>query len=283
MKMDEHKCRRCGHCFSTKGNLLQHFKRKQACKSALEDIHVEDLIAELTKKEYNEKTYDCQYCQRPFNTWQSRSRHHKICKEHPDSIPVEKVVPYSAFEKLLIEVEQLKKRVAESTGKNVTNNTNSHNTYNIQNNIVMRDFNRETTSYLEQAKDLLNMCFVRKDMASLVENMHCDADHPENHNIRLSSKPNLVEVWNDNKWIYKDEDEALTECIHQGYRVLVFHAKRHKNEIIEEYLEDEYEYEGLKSWLEDMYSDEREQKPVKKQLLVLLQKNGAVILGKDEK
>lgn len=74
-------CKRCGYESSTKSNLLKHLRRKTTCPSNLNDISIDDYIKELLYHEYNETTWDCEHCKRKFNTYQSRWRHLKTCKE----------------------------------------------------------------------------------------------------------------------------------------------------------------------------------------------------------
>ena len=61
-------CKRCGHIFTSKSNLLQHLRRKTACPTNFDDISVNNYMKELLpEKQYNDKTYDCQYCK--IATW----------------------------------------------------------------------------------------------------------------------------------------------------------------------------------------------------------------------
>ena len=53
---------------------------KTICDPSLTDIPVEDCITELTKRNYNDKTWDCDKCSSKFNCSQSRWRHEQICK-----------------------------------------------------------------------------------------------------------------------------------------------------------------------------------------------------------
>ena len=79
------KCRRCSHISSSKSNMLKHLRNKTPCKVTGEAIEVADYIAELLKKEYNDKTYDCPNCNAKFNAYQNRHRHLKTCKEKKNS------------------------------------------------------------------------------------------------------------------------------------------------------------------------------------------------------
>lgn len=270
----EFSCKRCGHVSSTKSNLLKHLRRKTPCEPTVENVSIVDLLAEVTHREYNEHTWNCEHCERRFNSYQNRWRHMKTCKSVP--------TPAS----LTDEIQQLRARIDELEknrgGNNITNNNNTNNTQNNQNiHIHLRDFGQEDLSYLPN--EFLSRCFVEKDIVRLLENIHCDQEHPENQNIRVKSqKRNQIETRENNRWKIKDEDEALTECIQNGYRILVRHGFRKKKEIIEEELDfNEDEYHSIRDWLEGMYNDRKEQKPIKRQLLLLFLNNQALILGKD--
>jgi hypothetical protein len=72
-------CKRCEHKCGTKANLISHLSRKNPCEPIISDIPASSLIAELTHKVYNEKTYDCKFCAKKFNSYKNCWRHHKIC------------------------------------------------------------------------------------------------------------------------------------------------------------------------------------------------------------
>jgi hypothetical protein len=146
----------------------------------------------------------------------------------------------------------------------------------------LQDYGHEDLSYLP--KTFLSRCFANKDLFGLLQNIHCDKENPQNHNIRIKSqKRNQIETRENNKWMIKNEDEALTECIQNGYRILVRHGYRHKNEIIEDELDDdENEYHSINEWLESVFKNHVAQKPIKRKLLLLFLNNQALLLGKDE-
>jgi hypothetical protein len=79
-------CKRCEYVSSTKSNLKKHLTRKQACVPIDEAHNIETnlLLQELdTVVVYNEKTYDCEFCGRRFNSRSNKSTHRKVCKCNP--------------------------------------------------------------------------------------------------------------------------------------------------------------------------------------------------------
>jgi hypothetical protein len=77
----EWRCKRCNHMSSSKCNLLKHLRRKAPCNTTHDSISIIEYINDLIKKEYNEKTYDCNFCGAKFNAYQNRHRHYKTCKK----------------------------------------------------------------------------------------------------------------------------------------------------------------------------------------------------------
>jgi hypothetical protein len=248
-----HVCKRCGYETSNKSNLLKHLRRVNPCEAMDEDIERSECIRQLLAKEYKEETYDCATCEKKFNTYQSRWRHSKVCKKNEET--------KNEIQLLKDEIKDLRVKMTVQ----ITNNTQ----INIQNNINVRDFGQENITHLPV--DFISWCFANKDLVKLIENIHCDKDHPENHNIRIKSqKRKQIETREHDRWTIKDEDDALTECIENGYRILVRHAWKHKDQIIENELDDENEYNTIREWLEAVYNNnQNEQKPIKRKLLVV--------------
>lgn len=117
-------CKRCGYIASTKGNLLQHLRRKKPCIVSKENISIEDYISELTHMEYNEVTYDCQFCNRKFNTPQGRSRHKKVCKMAPKENEVVRL--RAEVSRLKRKIELMKKTIHTVTDTTTINERGCH-------------------------------------------------------------------------------------------------------------------------------------------------------------
>ena len=73
-------CKRCGYTTNQKGHLIRHLNNKKQCSVLLQDIPCAELIDELGKK-YNEKTHDCEFCGKRFNSRSNKSHHKTICKK----------------------------------------------------------------------------------------------------------------------------------------------------------------------------------------------------------
>lgn len=77
-------CKRCGYDATTKASLIRHLQRKNPCAAGCDDdsISIDRLIEELVKrKDYNDITYDCPFCQKKFNHSSNMYSHKKICKK----------------------------------------------------------------------------------------------------------------------------------------------------------------------------------------------------------
>jgi hypothetical protein len=76
-------CKRCGYETDHKHCMKNHYNRLNVCKAKYENINIESLLDILNNKLYNEKTFECKYCNRLFNSCSSKSRHKKTCKQKP--------------------------------------------------------------------------------------------------------------------------------------------------------------------------------------------------------
>lgn len=261
--MVEYRCRRCGYITCQKANFRKHLQRKNPCKVLHEDVPLSTMVEALGAEPSG---YACDYCHSVFKTAQLKYQHKQRCKNN-------------MFENKITELEE---RMAAST-KQTTSTNITNNIQNIQNNIQIniRDFGHEDISYLPS--HFISRCFVNKDLVALIENIHCDKEHKENHNVRIKSlKRDLMETRVDGRWILTDSDDTLTELIKNGYRVLMMHSRKHKNEIVEDELDEDIdEFERLRDWLDIVHDNKNEQAPIKRKLLLLFMNNKALLLEKE--
>lgn len=260
-------CQRCGYDTSCKSNLVRHLRRLSVCNSTNSNISVEDYLKELLKKEYNEKTYDCQFCNARFNARSNKSRHLKTCsakaaaetptttqpvsssaaaktptltESTPSNAPdVLKYISDLQNENQLLRqrIEKMERMAAGASSSNTVINNNTLNNNGII--INLNSFGHEDTSYLSH--DFLSYCLLnpRKGLTSLIENIHYNKEYPHNQNLRCKSlKQNVFEKYEDSSWRACDASNTLDELIKKGYKILNTHyAENYMND--PSFLEDE--------------------------------------------
>jgi hypothetical protein len=261
--MVEYTCDRCGYHTCFIGNYKKHLYRKKACEVIFDDTNIEtlrDIVENVSKG------FKCELCLKSFSSRQSKWFHKKTCKEvSSNSLLLEKIKELE---------ERIKTQETKVYGHTINNNIN------IQNNFNMKTFGRENIDYLSH--DFLNSCLLMNNIIPLIENIHFDKEHPENHNVKVKSiKQELMETFVDGKWIITDTDDTLNELIDKGYRVLNYHSRRNKNNILNTEMNED-EYDDVLEWLEKIYEDKKTRKPIKKQLLLLFLNNKTMLLGKED-
>lgn len=202
--MEFYNCRRCGYETTDRGNLMKHFNRKILCDPKISDIDRESLITASYKRVYKTEDFKCNFCDKPFKVMNSVYRHAKKCCKNPTNINLKDEV-----EKLQTIIKNQEK-VIDSLSKcnKINNSTSITNNNNIINNNInqsshihlhLNNFGNENIKAIPDSyiRDLS----IDPRYDSLFENMHCDKDFPENHNIRIkSSKRRLLEIFKDNEW-----------------------------------------------------------------------------------
>lgn len=267
-------CPRCAYTTTTKRYLLSHLRSVRPCATILCSRSREEILAELVPKRNTNDPFKCSYCDASFRTKQSRSRHQlHYCKARPTTKETQGEVNglRRLVEQLAQEVQDLKKTVASAPSTQPINNI-TQNVLNATQNITInvRSFGQENIAHIKENKEFLTNCFLQKDIKTLLERIHCDEEHPENHNIKMKSlKRDMVETFIDGRWIVADTDETLDELVNKGYRILRYHCYKNKDDIKCE-CEDETEYDELYDWLESVYSCKEVREPIKRQLIFLI-------------
>ena len=256
-------CKRCNYETVYKSSIVKHLQKKKSCDAIYEDIDRSKLLEEFRKEKNKEEyIYKCTICETFFKYRSNLSRHEANCSKKQNK----------HIKELESRIEKLEKKTLVATKNKTINNT--------QNNIIninLRDFGDEITSHL--SKDLLHKWFANKQIAELIENLHFDVKCPENNNVRLkSTKKELVEIYQNGRWLVKDQDQILTELIQNGYRILRMHGYKNKSDIMDEEEIDEDDYDEVVKWLEKVYEDRKAQKPIKRDLIILLINNETMIL-----
>jgi hypothetical protein len=172
-------------------------------------------------------------------------------------------------------IEVLEQQVRTGS-TNITNN-NTQNIQNIHIHVQRNDFAcGENTKYLKP--EFLLECFRDMDMIKVLEEIHFNPEHPENHNVRVKNvKQNLMEYVDNGKWVAKKKEEVLEHLIMNGYRVLHTYYKKNKDDVEDE-LEDSQVDESLQ-WLKKIYDEDKSlYKELKDDAFLLVMNNKALLL-----
>lgn len=270
--MVTYKCPRCGYSTDQKSHFKNHLSRKNVCEAVLSDVSIDTILAE-TFIERPKKMYCCEYCIKGFNSPQLKYQHKQRCPH------MKAKQRQCAESEMLTRIEELERKLVECQKQTViTNQTNTqNNNFNIL--INVRDFAiNENKDYLKP--ELLLECFRDMDLINVLEEIHFNPDHPENHNVRIKNvKQGLMEYVDNGKWVTNKKDEVLNHLIMNGYRVLHTYFKDNKDEIEDE-LADE-EIDDSLGWLKKIYNEDKQlTKELRNDAFLLIMNNKALLLGK---
>lgn len=189
------------------------------------------------------KSKNCPYCYKKFTRTDNLNRHiNKRCKmkyshETTDSDDSDDMLSLTKkeWEKKLEmqkkeltsiftnQIEILTKNLT-TQNYNLTNNSHhSHNNHNSQN-IILNNYGSENRDYITDKH--LTYLIKRPGIAlrKLIEKIHFDPDHPENHNIKATnSRSKLIQVNKDKNWLFRNKKEVINELIESNVSFLENH------------------------------------------------------------
>ena len=195
------------------------------------------------------RTYFCKYCKKPYKHYQSRWKHEQKCNHMAIVVKEEKAEKIINLEMQLLD---LKKEMADLKSKpavaNIIGNnnviTNQQNIINQQNNIVINNFGSEDMSYItgDDIKTLL-MAGPYTSIPKLVNRIHFNKDHPENHNLAITNKKSKWgSIRKNNQWqmiLIKDMLDKIIatkfEYIDETYKDIKKEIPKHKKKCYEKF------------------------------------------------
>jgi len=120
--------------------------------------------------------------------------------------------------------------------------------------------------------DFIGSMFINLQFRTLLENLHCDPDYPENHNVRIkSSKKKIMEIYRNNKWNLTTLANGLEELLLQGHKIFKDYYRKNKDKILEEDL-DENELIKILNTLEKIQElDKNKIRSLQKDLQLMLE------------
>lgn len=227
------RCNTCDVEFSSNKGLYQHIKGKR-------HINKENGTTPVLQ-------YACG-CGRTYSYKQSLQLHRNSCnstaapsvteiiEELKNTVLEERKIHQQEREQYQKEHNEIKAQMsilldkyAQTTTSHNTNTstTNSNNNTNIetqQNNITINinAFGNENLDYIDDKSIISCIDRVYKSIPTLLEKIHFDPDHPENHNIKITNKklPYASVMGNNKKWRTVDRKDAIDSMVSNGYNLL---------------------------------------------------------------
>ena len=215
-------CNDC-HCgFKT----LQHY-----------NYHLESNKHKIRISTENKDLHICTICQKGFSYLSNLSRHRTKCRENQ----AKKIEQQTLKLDLETEVQELRKenellkKEKNATINNITKVEKQTNIKNqTNNNIIINCFGNENLTHLTDKVIISCMNQIYGSIPLLIEKIHFDPAHPENHNVKITNtKLPHAKIMNSKKeWQVVNKKDTIHSMVENGYNMLDehFQEKSHKLE-----------------------------------------------------
>ena len=222
-------CKECCKNFSDERAYYRHLNSKSHNKRI-------NSVSELFKCE----------CGKSFKYKSGLYRHNKNCSLTGDIIKnllEEKEEAKKEKDETKKEMDEMRSQIAllmeKSSAITNSNNTNNNNTNNITNNnyitayITVNNFGNENIEYLtDKTVCRLISSAPHRCIPSIIEKIHFDPEHPENHNVKMTNKKlKYAEVLKNNEWVTTSREKAMNEMIQNGYNIAAQKYSDNKDKI----------------------------------------------------
>lgn len=180
-----------------------NFKRKLNYETHLISTKHKNRVSNKKKE-----LFVCLFCNKSFSHCSSLSRHKTKCIQVKTDIDT-----------LQKENEELRKKI-ENLEKGKINTTNIENQTN--NIININCFGNENMDYITDKVILHCMSKIYGSIPLLIEKIHFDPEHPENHNIQIPNKklPHAKIMNKKREWEIVQKKDAIDSMIDNGYNLL---------------------------------------------------------------
>ena len=172
--------------------------------------------------------YICSICKKHFSHSSSLYRHRAKCKEKEvKDKDKDKDKDISKVDYLETEIQELRNKIEEleksKHNQNIkTQNNNNNTNIKTQNNIIINCFGNENLDYITDKVILHCMNKIYGAIPLLIEKIHFDPEHPENHNIQIPNKklPHAKIMNNKSEWQFVNKKDAIDTMVDNGYNML---------------------------------------------------------------
>jgi len=191
----------------------------------------------------------CEFCNKEFNTRQSKSKHKKKCKQ-PDTNKFEELAEKNKeLEKTINELKAQVSLIIKEKGKihhktlqkinNQLNNTNNGfiNNGNIINNTYVKFGELEYEKVLNnnQVKQILNKQY--QCLEESIKKIHFNENFPEYNNVFITNmKDDRAYVFNGQQFISVRKNEMLNELIDSHVKEINLSLEKNKNNLNDKYV-----------------------------------------------
>ena len=171
----------------------------------------------------------CSICQKKFSYSSGLSRHRVKCV-------VKEIPQIDILEKENLELHkknlELTKKVEDLEKSKSTTNIGTQIVGNQQNNIIINCFGNENLDYITDKVILHCMEKIYGSIPLLIEKIHFDPEHPENHNVFIPNKKlSHAKIMNSkSKWQIVNKKDTIENMMDMGYNMLdeKFQEKGHE-------------------------------------------------------
>jgi hypothetical protein len=172
----------------------------------------------------NKDLYICSICKKHFLHSSSLYRHRVNCKEKVIEIPKYLETEIQELHKKNLELSKKIDVLEKKQNTNIqTQNIKTQNNIQKQtNNIIINCFGNENLDYITDKVILHCMNKIYGAIPLLIEKIHFDPEHPENHNIQIPNKklPHAKIMNNKREWQFVNKKEAIDTMVDNGYNML---------------------------------------------------------------
>ncbi len=247
VKSERYTCNICNKTYSSASSIWNH--RTKIHKTNDNTLIIPDntfstndntsIIHSLSEIE-SVKTYNCLYCNREFNNYQNRWKHHKICKTKNHEI-----IQNPNNNSQIIQNQNNNSQIIENQNNGTVNNTTNNGTINnnngtINNNITINNYGQEDLSYIKDdiIKTVLERLTYHDDdsmksaIPRLARMIHFNPNHKENNNVEINSvRSKTAKKMVDGKMKHVIKDQLIKDIHAKIIDFLQNYINKHRLEI----------------------------------------------------
>ena len=244
--MPDYKCECCNYFTKIKTQYLRHLKSKKHIKFSLsygqkgekkyKSPHLYHNLPHFTTQTQNHSFFNCephrcQYCEKSFSREDSLIRHQNDnCKKKNMEVRVEG--QYQELIKLLEKEREDHKEQLDKVLDRVGNTTINNHTNNLTqtNNVQLNNYGSENLDMLTDKFMKKMVSFPYTAIPKMIKKIHFNEKYPENQNIRmLNKRDGKLQILQQDKWIYVDKKEHMTQLIDDKNYILDQYYEDHKS------------------------------------------------------